>query len=87
MISRKLINFIKKRSYLLWGVSDLENVSKDLIVESVLNFGNFKDFKELTKILDIKEIADIFRKQVRRKRCNYKPAIENYFSLYFKKHA
>jgi len=87
MALSRLIKFIKKRPYLLWGVSDLDNVSEELIVESVLNHGDFKDFKELTKIIEIKEISAIFKRQTREKRCNYKPEIKNYFLLYFKKHA
>ena len=71
----------------MWGVSDLDNVSKDLIVESVLNYGDFNDFKELIKIMKIKDVAVVFKKQINKKRCNYRPEVKNYFILYFKKYA
>lgn len=85
-MSKELKKFIKKRSYLLWGVSDLNNISDSLIVESVLNYGNFKDFEKLLEIMKIKRVANIFEKQIKMKRSNYRPEIKNYFSLYFKKY-
>ena len=82
-----LKTFIKKRKHLIWYTKDFENLSKEAIVESILNYGNFKDVKELFTILDIKNVAKIFYKQIKRKRCNYRPEIKNYFKLYFEKYA
>lgn len=84
----KAINsFIKKRPHLVWSTKNYDNLSEELIVEAVLNYGDFKDFKELIKILGVKKTANIFRKQIRKKRCNYRPEVKNYFQLYFKKYA
>lgn len=80
--------FAKKKSYLFWSTRDFEHLSKEAIVEGVLNYGDFDDVKKLISILGIKETAAIFRKQTtRRKRINYRPEIKNYFQLYFKKYA
>jgi len=82
-----LENFIKKRRNLVWYVKDLEHLSKEAIVEAVLNYGDFDDVKKLFSILGIKNVARIFRKQTKRRRINYRPEIKNYFRLYFKKYA
>jgi hypothetical protein len=84
----KAINsFIKKRPYLVWYTKNYDKLSEEAIVEAVLNYGNFDDFKKIIKILGIKKTAAIFRKQIKQKRCNYRPEIKNYFQLYFNKYA
>jgi hypothetical protein len=82
-----LKEFIKKRKYLLWYIKDFENISEEAIVEAVLNYGDFDDINKLINILGIKKVADIFRKKIKNKRCNFNPKIKNYFKLYFKKYA
>ena len=56
-------------------------------MESVLNYGDFSDFKRLIRILGIKNISRIFKKQLKAKRVNYDLKIINYFKLYFAKYA
>ncbi len=82
-----LKSFIKKRSHLFWYIKDLDNVSDDFVLEQVLNFGDFNDVKLLFKIIGIKRASEIFNKQIRKKRCNYRPEVKNYFKLYFKEYA
>lgn len=79
--------FIKKRPYLIWHVRDLDSLSKEAIVEAVLNYGDFDDVKKMNSILGIERTAEIFRKQINQRRCNYRPEIKNYFNLYFQKYA
>ena len=81
-----LRNFIKKRPYLIWYVRELSQLSEEAIVEAILNYGDFNDTKKLFSILGQKRTAEIFRRQIRRKRTNYDPKILNYFNLYFQKH-
>jgi hypothetical protein len=84
-----LKHFIKKRRYLVWYVKNPENLSKEAIVEAVLNYGNWDDVQKLFSILGIKKVAKIFRKKSKKSkmgRCNYRPEIKNYFNLYFKKY-
>ncbi len=80
-------SFIKDRPYLIWYTKNYDNLSDEAIVEAVLNYGDFKDVKEITNIMGIKRIAEIFRKKITEKRCNLRPEIKNYFSLYFNKYA
>lgn len=79
--------FIKKRPYLIWHTKNFENLSDEIIVESVLNYGDFNDAKKMISILGIEKTAGIFRKEARKKRNNYRPEIKNYFQLYFNKYA
>ena len=78
--------FIQKRPYLVWYVKDINKLSKESIVEHVLNYGNWDDVQTMIKILGIKKVAEIFRKKSKEKRCNYRPEIKNYFRLYFNKY-
>lgn len=80
-------DFIKKRPYLIWHTKNFENLSDEIIVESVLNYGDFDDVKKMILILGIEKTAGIFRKEIRKKRNNYRPEIKNYFQLYFNKYA
>lgn len=79
--------FIKKRPYLIWYVRDFDALSEEAIVESVLNYGDFDDVKEMIAILGIQKTARIFRTRASRERCNYRPEIKHYFTLYFQKYA
>ncbi|OGX60478.1 MAG: hypothetical protein A2471_04775 [Omnitrophica WOR_2 bacterium RIFOXYC2_FULL_45_15] len=84
---RALVNFIKKKPYLIWYVKDYNSLSEEAVVESTLNYGDFSDFKGLISLLGIKKISRIFKKQLRQKRVNYDPKIINYFKLYFSRYA
>ncbi|MFT4305048.1 MAG: hypothetical protein ACMXX8_03065 [Candidatus Woesearchaeota archaeon] len=81
-----LKKFVKNRSHLFWYIGDLNQVSEPFILEQVLNYGNFDDVKLLFKIIGINKASIIFNKQIRKKRCNYRPEVKNYFKLYFKKY-
>jgi hypothetical protein len=79
--------FIKKRPYLIWYTKNFNNLSKEAIVEAVLNYGDFDDIKKLISILGMKKTAAIFKEKSEQKRCNYDPKVKNYFRLYFNKYA
>ena len=80
-------DFIKKRPYLVWSTQNYDKLSEEAIVEAVLNYGDFDDVQKMFSIVGLKKTAEIFRKQVRRRRINYDAKIRNYFDLYFKKYA
>ena len=80
-------DFVRKRKHLFWSTKNYDNLSKEAIVEGVLNYGNMKDVQELIALLGIKETAKIFYKQTSRPRINYRPEVKNYFQLYFQKYA
>lgn len=85
--ARKVNEIIKKKPYLIWYVKDYDALDDAAVVEAVLNYGDWDDVRELIKILGIKNVAKIFKKQTSGWRTNYDKKIINYFNLYFHKHA
>ena len=71
----------------MWSTRNYEGLSDATIMEAVLNYGDWDDFKKVVKILGIKKAAQIFREKSQQKRCNYRPEVKNYFTLYFNKYA
>ena len=80
-------SFIKKRPYLIWYTRDFKHLSKEAVLEAVLNYADFEDVRKLFSIVGIRNAYKIFRKQLKKKRVGYRPEIANYFKLYFKRHA
>ena len=89
MNSPEVKKFIRKHSSLFWYIPEdkKEEISEDVLVEFILNYGNLDDIKTLIKILGINEIAKIFFAVKGRRKMNYYPEIYNFFYLYFKKNA
>ncbi len=83
----ELKKFIQERAALFWSTKDLSQISEALVLEQVLNYGDFEDVKLLLKILGMSQAAAIFSEQIKGKRDNYRPEIKNYFKLYFKEYA
>ena len=89
MHSAEIRKFIRGHKYLFWGINDkaIENISIQLLVETILNYGNECDLKQLFNLVGLEKVAEIFYEQISKKSVNYSPRTENYFKLYFKKHA
>ena len=86
-VKEKLKKFMRARKHLVWYVADPENLAVESIVEHTLNYGDWDDVQTLIKILGMKKIAEIFRKQISYRRTNYDNKIKSYFNLYFNVHA
>lgn len=86
-IKNDLKKFMMARKYLVWYVKNPEDLDVESIIEHTLNYGDWKDVQTLIKIIGIKKILDIFKKQNSNKRTNYNDKIKNYFMLYFNKYA
>jgi len=80
-------DFVKKRKYLFWSTKNYDGLSKEAVVEAILNYGDMNDVRELISLLGMQDTAKIFHKQTNRPRINYRPEVKNYFELYFKKYA
>jgi len=82
-------NFIKENQALFWSVKPDEkpNISLNLLVETILNYGDEKQVKKLFDLIGIQTTADIFSRQISGRRSNYRPRTRHFFTLYFKKHA
>jgi len=78
---------MKDRKHLVWYVKNPENLDVESIVEHTLNYGDWADVQKLIKIIGIKKMAEVFRKQTNQSRTNYDNKMKNYFTLYFNRYA
>ena len=87
MRTEELKDFIRKNGDLFWYTPEDkgEKVTDELLVETMLNYGNLDQIKALFNIMGMKEVAEIFRNMTGRKKMNYFPQIWNFFNLYFDK--
>jgi hypothetical protein len=80
---------IEEYAHLFWytPADKKKNISKELLVETFLNYGDLNAIKKLFQVVGIRNVADIFFGVTGRKKLNYYPEIRNYFTLYFQRHA
>ena len=88
MNSPEIKAFIRQHNSLFWYIPEdkKEDISPDILVEFILNYGSLEDIKTLFRLMGKAEIAKIFFNAKGRRKLNYFPEVYNYFSLYFKKH-
>jgi hypothetical protein len=89
MHSKEILDFIRENSSLFWYIPDQEkeNISPELLVETIFNYGDEKAVQKLFLLMGINNVADIFYRQISGERVNYFPAVINFFNLYFQRHA
>lgn len=80
-------SIIAQKPYLAWYVKDPSQLSDASVVEHILQYGDWNDVTDLFKIRGIEQIAEIFFETTNKKRPNYTPQIQHFFTLYFDKHA
>ena len=85
----ELKKYIEDRQYLFWysPAPKSETVSDELLVETILNYGTMIDVQGLFSLMELKNVASVFRSMKGRKKLNFYPEIYNYFELYFEKYA
>jgi hypothetical protein len=91
--SPEIKQFIRENASLFWYIREdaKENISHEVLVEFILNYGDENSVKKLFDLLGIEKVAEIFYKQthkehpIERNRINYFPLVRNFFDLYFKK--
>ena len=81
--------FIREHSSLFWYTPEdqKENISLELLVETILNYGDMDAVRKLCSLLGVSETARIFFGAEGRKKLNYYPEVYSFFSLVFKKYA
>ena len=92
MRSPEIKKYIEDRHYLFWHspVPKSESVSDELLVETVLNYGNLDDVRALFKVMNMQIVAEIFFNSInksKRRKGNYHELTINYFTLFFNKYA
>lgn len=79
--------FIKNKPYILWYTKNYDGLSKESILESILNYGNWDDYLFIESSLGRREVNNVFNHLKNQKRVNLRPQTINYFSNYFKVYA
>jgi hypothetical protein len=92
MNSPEIKHFIHERSNLFWYTPEdkKEEISKEFLVETILNYGDMSDTIRLFQLLGIKEVAKIFSESIAlsdRRKGNYHELTINYFTHVFRKYA
>ncbi len=92
MKNPEIKSFIRRHSELFWYIPEnqKENISQDVLVEFILNYGDMEAVKELFSILGIDVAADHFFKSINlseRRKGNYHELTINYFTLLFNRYA
>lgn len=85
----KITKFIQEHSQYFWYTPEQkkENISPELLLETILNYGDMDAVRELFKVMGLKNAATVFFGTSGRKKMNYYPEIYHFFSLLLKRHA
>jgi len=88
-MNKDIKQFIRENEALFWGVKpeEKENISLNVLVETILNYGNEKSVRILFDLIGVKAVAEIFFRQISGKRSNYHQRTKHFFQLYFNRHA
>jgi hypothetical protein len=91
MKSHAIKSFIRKHSDLFWYIPEdkKEQISQDVLVEFILNYGNMEAVRELFSILGIEVAANHFFNSINlsdRRKGNYHELTLNYFTLLFNRY-
>jgi hypothetical protein len=67
--------FIDKNKHLFWYIKKeaIPNISNDVLVEFIFNYGTWEDVKELIKIIGFQELKQVYENITDRRIGNYIP--------------
>lgn len=80
---------IREHSSLFWYTPEdkKEEISNELLVETIFNYGNINDVKKLIDIMGIDKLSEVFAGLHGRKKLNFYPEMYNFFSMLIKRYA
>lgn len=83
---------IREYSSLFWYMpeKEKENISHELLVEHILNYGDLDAVRKLLNVMGINKVANVFYYTIglsERRKGNYHELTLNYFTLFFNKYA
>jgi len=92
MRTPEIKQFILKHSDLFWYIPQdkKEDISDELLVETILNYGDKDAFIQLTDLMGINNVANSFFNSINtseRRKGNYSEITINFFSHVFKEYA
>jgi len=81
--------FIREHNALFWYTPEdkKEEISEELLVEMILNYGDLEAIQKLIELMGIKKVSSVFFNAKGRKKLNYFPEIYHFFSLFFTRYA
>jgi len=87
--NQEIKNFIKDHSSLFWYTPEekKEQISIELLLETILNYGSLKDSLQLIKMIGTEDSLRILKGAKGRQKMNYYPEIYNFFTLYLSRNA
>lgn len=80
-------DWLKKHKFLWWWVKDPTRLSRESVLEGVMNYGDWPDFLYLKKQWGLKEIKKLFIKMTGQRRVNLHPLSRQLFGDYLAVHA
>ena len=88
----ELKEFIRENSSLFWYTPQdkKEDIGPELLVETILNYGDINAVRKLFKIMGIQKVSEVFFSSInlsQRRRGNFHESTVNYFTLVFKRYA
>ena len=89
MNSPDIKQFIHEHTNLFWYTPEekKEDISHELLVETILNYGDLQSVKQLIEIMGFDRLSEIFSGLEGRKKLNYYPEIYHFFSILVNKNA
>jgi len=89
MNTPEIKEFIRDHSNLFWYIPEenKEEISLELLVETIFNYGDIKAVKQLINIIGPDLLTEIFSGLEGRKKLNYYPEIYHFFSILVNKNA
>lgn len=92
MNSPELKEFIRENSSLFWYTPQdkKEDIGPELLVETILNYGDINAVRKLFKLMGIQKVSEVFFYSInlsQRRRGNFHESTVNYFTLVFKRYA
>lgn len=81
--------YIENHKEQFWYTPEFEkkNISDELLVETMLNYGTLDDFRSLMRVLTPQRVAEVFFSAKGRQLQNYYPEIRHFFSIVLRKYA
>jgi hypothetical protein len=81
--------FIEKNKHLFWYIKKeaIPNISNEVLVEFIFNYGTWDDVKELIRIIGFQELKRVYETITDRQVGHYHPEILNFMQLIVYKYA
>ena len=81
--------FIEKNAHLFWYIKKeaIPNISNEVLVEFIFNYGTWDDVKELIKIIGFQELKRVYESLDERNKGNYIPEMLDLISRITLKYA